>query len=113
MRNKFYPNNQSVDFAFALLPVTFFAIQLAANMRLEEKPIYIYLRKLSVLLFLTQRIFIFGFDMLDKVINTAIGYKLLTAIPVVHFLLVAGTTTLFSVCLLSLRKRFPVIDKIF
>ncbi len=112
LRNSFFPNNKSVDFAIALIPFAFFAIMVATNIPIKEKAIYLYFRRLSVLLFLTQRIFIFGFDLLDKIMKIAIGYPIVSAIPVIHFLLVAGATTLFSMLILHLCKKFPIINKI-
>ncbi len=113
-RNSLFPANKSVDFALMLIPFTFFSLQFAKTVELKgNRDTYTYVRSLSVLLFLTQRIFIFGFEMTDKVIKAFIGHYIITAIPVIHFILVAGATTAFSMLILQLSKKYTWLKKIY
>ena len=71
----FFPNNKSVDFCAFHIPLIWFIMKLAISFEWKERlfikskeNIFVYIRKLSTLIFLTQRIFIFGFEKLDKII---------------------------------------------
>lgn len=117
IRNSYFPQNKSVDFAIMLVPFTAFALMLSSSLDLKEsethKGIYSYLRTLSVLLFLTQRIFIFGFDVLDKVIARLTGQYIISAVPAIEFLLVACGTTLFSMFVIRLSSRIEWLKKLY
>lgn len=115
LRNTLFPASRSVDFALMLIPFAAFSLQFARNVDLKSSNdrLYIYLRKLSVLLFLTQRIFIFGFDMLDKIFKIVTGSYMLTTVPLIHFILVAVSTTMFSMLIIHYTEKFKWLKKLY
>ena len=122
LRNAFFPHAKSVDFAVSLLPFTLFALQLALSLRLqprslrfcaEETDLYALLRQMSILIFLTQRIFIFGVEKANTVLSRWLGITLLSDLPVLSFVLVSSLTVAFSLLLMAAGRRYAQIRNLY
>lgn len=121
-RNRFFAENKSVDFAIFLIPFTAFALLLSASLKLKPITIhrlpfitkgnlYLFLRYLSVLMFLTQRIFIFSFEMYGKISERVHRISIVSTIPIVKFLLVLICTIAFSYCVMRISEKHNWIQK--
>lgn len=122
LRNIFFPNAKSVDFVLFLLPFTAYLLKIAARLDLNEKSVtlcgektdlYIILRHLSVLIFLTQRIFIFVIDRVVKIMNGYTATSWLSDFPILKFISVFILTLLFSLLLMVLSRKFKWIRKLY
>ncbi len=98
-------NRYGVDMKFTLIPlsVCIFVFVLTLQLNISEK-ISIFLRKMSTLIFLTQRLFLTGYELLgiQKYCHSF-----------VWFLLVSVSTILFSWCVIALSSRCSLLKKIY
>lgn len=122
LRNAYLPNSKSVDFVIFLLPFTVFALKFASRIDLNAKyvmfcgkktDLYMIFRNLSVLIFLTQRIFIFAADTVAKILYKYLSIGWLYDFPVLNFIAVSVSTVLFSLLLMILSTRFKWIRKLY
>lgn len=123
VRNSLFHKNKSVDFAILLIPFVVFSVLFVTAFNIGEKPCpkiirchsdwYVFLRHMSVMMFLNQRIFIFVYDVLDKIFERSIGVNIISSISIVHFLLVLSSTLLFSYLVMFLSKRYECIKRLY
>lgn len=98
-------NRYGVDMKFMLLPLSacIFVFVLTLQLNISEK-MSVFLRKMSTLIFLTQRLFLTGYELLgiQKYCHSF-----------VWFLLVSVSTILFSWCVIALSSRCSLLKKIY
>ena len=99
--------NPHVDanFVFLLIPFTYFFVVAIAKTELNPHPIYLSCRNLSLLLFLSQRIFLTAIPLLLPIGIVAV----ISSNPYVGLLIFLGSTFLFSFLIVSLSKRYKFL----
>ena len=96
-------NVTGMDFIFSLVPFTYFFVKALLSLELKEKPIFLWGRKLSLLMFTSQRIFL---SVLPTFLPTV--FNVLYANPYVGLIFVVILTVAFSLgfSLLSEKVKF-------
>ncbi len=101
-------NVTGMDFCIFLVPFTYFFINALLLIDLKENKVWILMRKLSILIFVSQRIFLTVlpprfpqfFEMLYK--NSYIG-----------LIATVGATIIFSIFIILLSKKFKFLNKMY
>ena len=102
-----FGTGKSSDLYFTLIPMTFILIILSITIKIViSNDLSLYLRKMSTLMFLTQRIFITCIIWSDNLFKTKI-----TANTFIYFISVFLATFCFSNLFLLLTKKIPFIKK--
>lgn len=97
---------RGVDTKLMLLPASVFIFLFVMSLNMKSGPAFVWMRKLSLLLFLSQRIFLTLFD-----------YFLYDTVFVknsmVYFISILGLTLIFSVCFIKLSEKCKVLKKFY
>lgn len=102
---RFVNSKADANFLFMLIPFTYFFVVALATTELKPRPIYLHLRNLSLLLFLSQRIFITAIPLLLPI-------GILTSMisnPYIGLLIFLGSTLIFSVLVVNLSKHYKLL----
>lgn len=105
LSKKFINPQVDANFVFLLIPFTYFFVIAAAKTELKPSPIYLSCRNLSLLLFLSQRIFLTAIPLLLPVgIVAAISSN-----PYIGLLIFLGSTFVFSLLIVKLSSRYKFL----
>lgn len=99
-------NTRGIDTIASLLPFTFFALIFTLGVSVKPSPACLLLRKLSMLIFLTQRIPI-------SVIDLFMENSVLATNTAVNFVVVTLATFAISFLILLLSKKMKCMNKIY
>lgn len=99
-------NTRGIDTIASLLPFTFFALIFTLSVSVKTSPACMLLRKLSMLIFLTQRIPI-------SVIDLFMENSVLATNTAVNFVAVTLATFAISFLILMLSKKIKCMNKIY
>ena len=95
-------SSKGVDTKLMLLPLTLFIFSLILSVKCSNKTIYIWMRKLSLLMFLSQRIFLSLFDLF--LVDTIFVQN-----SVIYFSSILCLTLLFSYLFIKLSDKIKVL----
>lgn len=98
---RYFVGNTGIDEAIVMIPVVFFILEFLISFKLPEGNYAVYMRKMSVLIFVTQRIFL-------TVIPTLLSDGMLQIIFSniwIGAVIICGGTILFSSVIIALSKR--------
>lgn len=105
LTKKFINTQVDANFVFLLIPFTYFFVIATAKTELKPSPIYLSCRNLSLLLFLSQRIFLTAIPMLLPVgVVAAISNN-----PYIGLLIFLGSTFVFSLLTVKLSSRYKFL----
>jgi hypothetical protein len=93
-----------MDFIFALVPFTYFFMKALLSLDLRERKIYMWCRKISLLMFVTQRLFLSALPSVMKVF-----FAFLYANNYLGLCIVLLLTMGFSVCMIALSKKIKIL----
>jgi len=79
------------------------------SLNLKNKNSYVFMRKMSVLIFLTQRIFLTLYPMLLK----GTRFNVLCSNSLIYFFLIAISTWVFSYIILKLSNKFSLLKNLY
>ncbi len=96
------------NFLFSLIPFTFFFVNLVLCTPLEESPIWIIMRKMSLLIFVSQRIFL---SALPSVLHGRSVWSFFSN-PYMQLLSVVVATLLLSYSILLLSRKIPCLKRL-
>jgi hypothetical protein len=97
-------STNGVDLKILLIPLSYFIVLLVLNVKLPNSPIYEVLRKLSIMIFLSQRIFLTIFPMVwEGIVNNQL----------VYFVLILASTVLFSYSFIRLSDNIVWLKKFY
>lgn len=99
-------NTRGIDTIASLLPFTFFALIFTLGVNVKPSSAWLLLRKLSMLIFLTQRIPI-------SIIDLFMGETILATNTIVNFVVVTAATFAISFLILYLSKKLKWLNKIY
>lgn len=95
-----------VDTKLMLLPLSIYLFYFVMSLDIKPSPVLVWMRKLSLLMFLSQRIFLTIFDLFLKdtifVENSA-----------VYFVSILGLTLTFSLVFIALSKKINLLKKFY
>ena len=97
-------NVSGMDFIYLLLPYTFFLMKALLSLDLKERKIYVYFRKMSLLMFVSQRLFLTA---LPSVLKTP--FNLIYANRYVGLFAVLALTIGFSTVVYLCSKKFKFL----
>lgn len=101
---KYFFKNVGADTVFLLIPFTYFAVRFCISINLKEKKIYFVLRKISLLMFVSQRLFLSAIPgvwpgfMSIFLINEYLGIIMMLALVIA-----------FSVCVFFAGKKLKFL----
>lgn len=105
LTKKFINPQVDANFVFLLIPFTYFFVIATAKTELKPSPIYLSCRNLSLLLFLSQRIFLTAIPvLLPGGVVIAISNN-----PYVGLLIFLGSTFTFSLLIVKLSSRYKCL----
>lgn len=105
LSKKFINPQVDANFVFLLIPFTYFFVIATAKTELKPSPIYLSCRNLSLLLFLSQRIFLTAIPLLLPVgVVAAISSN-----PYSGLLIFLGSTFIFSLLIVKLSSRYKFL----
>lgn len=90
------------DTKIFLVPFTFFLFSFLLQVDLKSNTVFIYLQKISLLLFLSQRIFI-------SLADIYLSESILVKNSLLYFVIILGLTWLFSDVFIRLSKKFHIL----
>lgn len=90
------------DIKISLMPFTVFLMLLLINENLPDKKIYITMRKMSLMMFLSQRIFI-------SLANIFLTETIIHKNSLLYFLFILSTTMAFSACIIKLSEKIKLL----
>ena len=99
-------SKNGVDTKFALLPLTVFLFVFVMSLNIKSGPMFIWMRKLSLLMFLSQRIFLTLFDWF-------LSETVFVKNSMVYFISILGLTLVFSVGFIKLSDKLKVLKKFY
>lgn len=102
---KYVNSHVDANFLFMLIPFTYYFVIAVGITKLKPQPIYLHFRNLSLLLFLSQRIFITAIPDLLPVGSL----ELVTSNPYIGLLLFLGLTWLFSLLIVRLSEHYKLL----
>jgi surface polysaccharide O-acyltransferase-like enzyme len=94
-------NTDGVDILLALLPFTYFIFMFLKDIDLKDNKRYVFMRKMSTLVFLSQRLFLNLVPMGAKALGLNIIYTNLT----LYFVVVLACTMLFSYLFMLISNK--------
>lgn len=97
-------NISGMDFIFALVPFTYFFMKALLSLDLRERKIYMWCRKISLLMFVTQRLFLSALPSVMKGV-----FAFLYANNYLGLCIVLLLTMGFSVCMIALSKKIKIL----
>lgn len=95
-------STMGVDTKLFLLPLSIFIFLLVMSVKLPKSGAYVWLRKLSLLMFLSQRIFLTLFEMF-------LQDTLFVKNTMVYFLCISALTLLFSFAFIKLSEKIKLL----
>ena len=95
-----------MDFIIALVPFTYFLMETLLGFKLKERNLYIVFRKLSLLIFVSQRLFL---SALPSVMPSV--FAVLYSNSYLGLLIVMMLTVGFSLAIYSLSKKLPFLKR--
>ena len=99
-------SKNGVDTKFVLLPLTIFLFVFVMSLNMKSGPIFIWMRKLSLLMFLSQRIFLTLFDWF-------LAETVFVKNSMIYFVSILGLTLVFSVVFIKLSDKVKVLKKFY
>lgn len=93
-----------MDFTYALVPFTYFFMKALLSVNLKERGIYIWCRKISLLMFVSQRLFLSALPFALPSV-----FKFLYANSYIGLFVVLGLTIAFSVLVVLLSKKMKIL----
>ena len=106
MTKAFINKNVDANYLFCLIPFTYFFVFALINTNLKPFPIYRTLRNMSLLLFLSQRVFITAIPALLPIDVV----MMVTQNPYMGLIVFLGITLLFSFVTIRLSKRYEFLN---
>lgn len=103
---KFKFGVQGMDFCIFVVPFTYFFIMTVLNIDLKENKAWLWCRKLSLLIFVSQRLFL---TMLPEFFPSVFG--IIYSNSYIGLAAVIGMTTAFSVAFILLSDKFKFLKK--
>ncbi len=95
------------DTVLFLFPFTYFFFQWLLTIRLKSKNIYLWMRELSLLIFLSQRLFLSAIpSLLPSWVMERVGEN-----ATIGMITILGLTFSFSLLLIGLSKKYPILKK--
>lgn len=99
-------SKNGVDTKLMLLPVTIFLFMLVMSLNIKSGTIFIWMRKLSLLMFLSQRIFLTLFDWF-------LAETIFVKNSMIYFISILSLTLIFSVVFIKLSEKIKVLKKFY
>lgn len=99
-------SKNGVDTKFALLPLTMVLFVFVMSLNIKSGPMFIWMRKLSLLMFLSQRIFLTLFDWF-------LAETVFVKNSMVYFISILGLTLVFSVVFIKLSDKIKMLKKFY
>lgn len=99
-------STNGVDTKFFLIPLIVCIFILILNIEIKSNGAYIWMRKLSLLMFLSQRIFLTLFDWF-------LADTFLVQNSLIYFISILGLTLFFSVLFIKISDKFSVLKKFY
>lgn len=99
-------SKNGVDTKLMLLPVTIFLFMLVMSLNIKSGTIFIWMRKLSLLMFLSQRIFLTLFDWF-------LADTIFVKNSMIYFITILSLTLIFSVVFIKLSEKIKVLKKFY
>lgn len=90
------------DIKILLVPFTFFLMIFLLSLNFKDRKIYVYIRKMSLMMFLSQRIFISLADIF--LMDTIIVQN-----SMIYFIFILGATLAFSDIFIRMSKKIKVL----
>lgn len=113
LRKNYQSEAKGCDITFSLLIITAGLLLCAVSLNLKASKNYVIMRKMSTLMFLTQRVPLTVFNYGDILIDKLIGSYIFTANPVCFWLLIMFATVFISALILIMSKKYSVLKKIY
>ncbi len=96
------------DMGIMLIPSTYFMMKWMININIEPRKIFIWMRQMSMVIFLGQRLFITAIPSLLPIIFIhSLAQK-----PYLGLLVYSGSVLIFSAFIIKLSKRFKLFKKL-
>lgn len=102
LTKRYVNSHVDANFVFLLIPFTYSFVIATGKTKLKPHPVYLFCRNMSLLLFLSQRIFLTAIPSLlpaSVVVNV-------TQNPYIGLVVFLGSTFVFSFLIIELTKRF-------
>jgi len=99
-------SSNGVDTKIMLLPLAVVLFMFTVNINLSDRKVYVLLRKLSLIMFLSQRIFI-------TLYNKYLSFSVFVKNSFLYFLLVLISTLIFSYLFIKLSEKFKILKNFY
>lgn len=105
LSKKFINPQVDANFVFLLIPFTYFFVIATAKTELKPHPIYLFCRNLSLLIFLSQRLFLTAIPLLLPAGTVAA----ISSNPYIGLLIFLGSTFIFSLLIVKLSNKYKFL----
>ncbi len=99
-------STNGVDTKFMLVPLTIYLFMFVMSLNIKSGPAFIWMRKLSLLMFLSQRIFLTLFDWF-------LADTIFVKNSMIYFISILSLTLIFSVVFIKLSEKVTVLKKFY
>ena len=99
-------SSNGVDTKFMLIPLTICLFMFVMSLNIKSGTVFVWMRKLSLLMFLCQRIFLTLFDWF-------LSETVFVKNSMVYFISILGLTLIFSVVFIKLSDKIKVLKKFY
>ena len=99
-------STNGVDTKFMLIPLTVFLFMFVMSLDIKSGPAFIWMRKLSLLMFLSQRIFLTLFEWF-------LQETIFVENSMIYFISILSLTLIFSVIFIKLSEKVKVLKKFY
>ena len=97
-------NVSGMDFIYSLVPFTYFFMKALLSLDLRERKIYMWCRKISLLMFVAQRLFLSALPSVMKPVFVFLYANSYLGLGIVLLL-----TIVFSLCIIALSKKIKIL----
>ncbi len=104
-----FVGHTGIDTAFMMIPTVFFILGFLLTFKLPSGAYSVWMRKMSVLIFVTQRIFL---TVIPHLISTS-AYNFVFSNVYIGALFICGGTILFSALIIFASKRIKILKYLF
>lgn len=104
-----FVGNTGIDMAIMMIPVCVFILSFLLGVKVPSSACFIWMRKMSVLIFVTQRIFL---TVIPSLLSASVYNKLFQN-TYVGAVFVCGGTVVFSALIILLSKRFKCLENLY
>lgn len=98
-----------LDLAFMMIPTCLFMVLFLTSVSWKSKPVYKWMRSMSVLIFMSQRIFL---TVIPHYFSDSVNSALFTN-PYIGAVVLCGITFIFCTIIIALSKSWKVLKKVY